>query len=379
MKQNLFTFLSFLSILVFFTACEKDKGLKNLQVTEVKNLYAPADNKFVKMTSANNVLTFEWEQARAEDGGMVLYEVLFAKEDGDFTDPVYTIPSDNNGVYNILTLKHADLNKIAAMAGIEPDASGKLKWTVASSKGVNQKISEVSRTLEVQRLPGFTEFPPELFLYGTATEAGDDLSKAIPLKQLAEGKFELFTSLKAGNYKVVDRQSGTPVSYVMKGDKLVESSEWEQIDGGGNAFKLDLDFTNATANVHIVKSIDLWFPPFGKFLTSIPYAGNSIWKKEGLPIEFKQESWGRDERYKFRVKLMDLEGRESDWWLGSSNRDNKRPEANTPESYWYLYEVSNHDWDNTFKFNGNVDNKTVDVILDFRPTIPHYTHSIVVQ
>lgn len=379
MKQNLLIFLSLLGIMSFFISCKKDHSLNSLQVTEVKNLYAPSENKFIKMTSPNSTLTFEWEQAKAEDGGMVLYEVLFDREAGDFSNPVYVMPSDNNGMYNVLTLKHADLNRIASLAGIEPEAVGKIKWTVASSKGVNQKIAAVSRVFDVQRLPGFTDLPPELYLYGSATEAGDNIAKAIPFKQTADGKFEIFTSLKNGEYKLVDRTTGTPVSYAIEGNKIIKSNNAASVSGGNNAFRITLDFTNASATVQTVQSIGLWFPPFGRFLTEIPYAGNGIWKKENVSIIFKQESWGRDERYKFRMKLGDLAGNESDLWFGSSNRDNQRPNSGTPASYWYLYEVSNHDWDNSFKFDGNADMKNVDVILDFRAAIPQYTHSIIVK
>jgi hypothetical protein len=51
------------------------------------------------------------------------------------------MPSDGNGLYNKLTISFKDLNKIADLAGIQPQETGKLKWTVMSSKGINVQKS----------------------------------------------------------------------------------------------------------------------------------------------------------------------------------------------------------------------------------------------
>jgi hypothetical protein len=68
----------------------------------------PEDGKYIKIPSgASGSVSFEWEQARAEDNGLVLYEVAFDKEGGDFSKPLYSVPSDGNGLYNKLTLHTA--------------------------------------------------------------------------------------------------------------------------------------------------------------------------------------------------------------------------------------------------------------------------------
>ena len=102
-----------------FVGCDDEKDL-NLNLTEVKNLLAPEDNASIVLKPAQGAsLIFQWDQARAEDGSLVLYEVVFDQESGDFSAPFYTVMSNGKGVENKLTLTHSDLNQIAKMGGAE--------------------------------------------------------------------------------------------------------------------------------------------------------------------------------------------------------------------------------------------------------------------
>src|SRR5690554_2876120 len=117
MKKNLKIGVVFsLIAALFITACQKNKSLGNTNVTPVDNLFFPEDGAFVQL--AQGTVTFEWEQARAEDNGLVMYEVLFDVESGDFSNPLYSTPSDGNGVQRRLTLSHGEVNRIATLAGI---------------------------------------------------------------------------------------------------------------------------------------------------------------------------------------------------------------------------------------------------------------------
>ncbi|HJT75420.1 MAG TPA: SusE domain-containing protein, partial [Chitinophaga sp.] len=181
---------------LLLAGCQKDNEL-NTNLKAVSRLTAPVDDKYIKLQPATSAsVSFEWDQARAEDGSLVLYEVVFDKADGDFSDPLTTIASDGGGVQNKLTLSHKDLNSIAGKAGIAALATGKLKWTVNASKGYNILRAEESRIIEVERPNGFAEIPVDVYLTGEATESGTDLSKAIKMKSTAAGVFEIYTSLK---------------------------------------------------------------------------------------------------------------------------------------------------------------------------------------
>ncbi|GAA4314173.1 hypothetical protein GCM10023149_10240 [Mucilaginibacter gynuensis] len=364
-------------IATIFAGCKKDITLQNTNVTEVKNLFLPENNKFVKLDPPAGTIAFEWEQAKSADNGFVLYEVAFDKENGDFSKPIYTIPSDQNGLQNKLTIAYKDLNKIAQLAGIEALATGKLKWTILSSKGINVKVGTEKRILEVERPAGFSEIPADLFLTGTATEGGDDLSKAVHFKQTAAGIFEAYTSLKAGTYHFVERNAGTPKTFSINDKSII-------IEGGtttvaaNNVSRIVVDFTTASATVDQIVSLGLWFAADNKIWFDLPYTGAGTWAIDNASIVFHQESWGRDERYKFRFTMKGADGKQFTEFWGSTNSDNQPADASTPAAYYKLVPVNNSQYDFSFKFNHAADNGKADIKVVFSPDAT-YTHTVTVK
>ncbi|MBX3254286.1 MAG: SusE domain-containing protein [Chitinophagaceae bacterium] len=366
------------AIILLLASCNKEKKLDHTAVTTVENFFIPEDNKFVKLlptTSAS--VEFEWEQARAEDGGVVLYEVAFIAEGGDFNSPAYKMVSDNNGLYNKATISHKVLNTIANLAGIGSLETGKLKWTVFSSRSINTKQSPVVRTIEVERPAGFAEIPTDLFLTGSATEGGETLADAIHLKQTANGVFEVYTSLQEGSYHFVDRTTGTPVSYYIDGN-VIRLDGSTEVSGAAKVYRIRLDFNNIAVEFTEIKKVELWFAPDNTTKFELPYAGNSRFTAENAKIDFKQESWGRDERYKFKFTTSDGTTDKEEWW-GSSNADNSRPDDNTAESFWQMFPINNNDqWNYCFKFKTQVDGAPSDFTVIMGADAP-YTHQVVVR
>lgn len=363
-----------LAPVIGLVSCDDDNELSHTKVSPVEALYAPEDNAFLDLGADSQVI-FEWQGARAEDNGVVLYEVLFTTEDGDFSDPVYVMPSDGNGLQRRLTLPFPRLNSIAGMAGIPADAIGKLKWTVVSSKGINVQEPTVSRVIEVQRPAGFPA-PDELFITGSATETGESVDDAMAFKKTDVNEFEVYTKLVPGEYQFVTRKTGTPDVYSISEGKLVENGTTTVTEEG--VYRIRLDFSTATTSIAEVEKVSLWFAPHNMFLFDLPYEGNGVWKIENTPIEFKAESWGRDERYKFRF-VVNEGGTAVDEWYGSTNRDNQRPTAATNDSYWYMVPVSDHRWDNSFKFATEVDMAEADISVIFNTEVPEYTHVVTVN
>jgi hypothetical protein len=378
MKKLLLQCISLGLLLLAFMGCNKDKNLDHTAVTAVKQIFTPQDNLFVKLQPATSAsVVFEWEQAKAEDGGLVLYEIAFDKEGGDFSAPVYKMVTDNGGVFNKATVTHKTLNMVANLAGIPSLGTGKLKWTVFSSKGINEVKAAASRVVEVQRPAGFATVPADVFLTGTATEAGATLASAAQLKQVSNGVFEIYTSLKAGAYSFVDRKAGTPVTYSISGSDLKEGGT-TTVAGATKVFRINLDFNNASVTMTEIKEVGLWFAPNNTIYFNLNYTAGGVWKAENQAIVFKQESWGRDERYKFRFKVSDGTT-DSFEWMGSVNNDNQRPVTSTPASYWYLIKIASNDqWNYCYKFQTEADNKNCDVLVSFPAGAP-YTHQVVIK
>ncbi|MCJ8209027.1 SusE domain-containing protein [Mucilaginibacter sp. RS28] len=377
MKKTLYCLVAGLAALLFITSCKKDKTIKNADVTAVTNLFAPEDAKAVKIPSgASGSVTFEWAQAHASDNGLVLYEVAFDKDGGDFSKPLYTVPSDGNGLYNKLTLSYSDLNKIASIAGAKPEEIAKLIWTVRSSRGVNLTPSTVKRTIMVQRPVGF-ESPDAVYITGSATEGGTDISKAVKMKKVGEGKFEVYTSLKPGTYQFVDAKTGIIKKYSFNGSRLVEDGETNNSDT--KVVKLEVSFNDALFKATEVTRVGLWFSADNKIWFDLTYAGNGTWTADNKPIVFHQESWGRDERYKFRFTFKNADGSTTDQYFGSTNRDNSAATSATSPTYFYMVPVDNSVYDYTFKFNHDFDNKSADIKVMMNADVPAYTHTVTLK
>ncbi|MGQ8338336.1 SusE domain-containing protein [Sunxiuqinia sp. A32] len=373
MKTMLIRLTILSSILLAFFGCEEE-GLRDTRVTSVKTLYEPANNKaIVLQTSASASVYFEWEPAKAEDSGMVLYEVAFDVEGGDFSEPIYKLASDNNGGYNHATITHKQLNKIGAMAGIGAAETGKLIWTVFSSKGINELAGEEVRTMEITRLAGFAEVPVDVYVSGAASEGGADVADASIMKAIAPGEFEIYTQLTAGEpYYFVDSNSGTPRQFYIENNVLKEGSSSSTVETTG-VYRINIDFNVGSTVLTKVLEFRLYFSPLGENIFTLDYIGNGIFKASNQPLEFKQEGWGRDERYKFTMLISDMEGNESVEWWGTLNQTDGRPTGN--EEYYYMTVVPESQWDDKWKFDGIMDMAYVDVTASFNAEGP-YTHNV---
>jgi len=374
MKTLLIKFTLLFSIVLAFSACD-DEELRDTRVTAVKMLYEPADAKSVILqSSASASVYFEWEPAKAEDSGMVLYEVAFDVEGGDFSAPIYKMASDNNGGYNHATITHKQLNKIGAMAGIGSAETGKLIWTVFSSKGVNELKGAEIRTMTITRLAGFADIPVDVYVTGAGSEGGSDLGDASVMKAIAPGEFEIYTKLLAGEpYFFTDGTSGTPRQFYVENNVIKEGTSTSTAATTG-VYRINIDFNTGSTVFTEVLDFQLYFSPLGENLFSLPYEGNGVFKASSQPITFKQEGWGRDERYKFTMTVKDSEGNESVEWWGTLNSTDGRPTGN--DEYYYMTITPESQWDDKWKFDGIMDLALVDVIAYFQAEGP-YTHNVI--
>ncbi len=375
MKAISITYAMLFSFILAFTACSSDGEVRDLSVTAVKTLYEPDNGKAVVLQpSASASLYFEWEPSLAEDGGVVLYEVVFDKVDGDFSDPVYISTADNNGGSNHATITHKQLNQIAALAGIESAAQGTLKWTVYASKGIDPVRAEEERTLTLTRLAGFAEVPSQLYITGEATEVGADLDKAMVMKKVADGEFEVFIKLTEGkSFKFVSANTGTPTEYSLNGEKLVEGGSITAAKTG--IYKYYIDFNAGSFTSKEVTKVK-WFLNWSQKEIELDYQGLGVWALNGYTVTGLTDSDNTDDRYKFRMESSDGETE----WRAAINNDSK-PTGN--DEYYYMTEKANvEQWTNnevwkTPATDGWSD-KTYDITFSLN-TQGEYTHNLVIK
>lgn len=360
-------------LLLSVASCKKDEVAINTGVTPVASLLAPVNDAQITLDPRNGgSLIFQWTAAQTPDSGLIQYEVAFAKADGDFTNPVYKVVADGTGAQTQASISQKDMNKIAAMAGIASSSSGSIKWAVMAYKVANGVISSESRGLQVTRPAGFAVVPDSLYITGTATEAGDNVANAIPLKKTEEGVFEAYTSLKPGSYSLTDHRDGTGVSYYVDENGIIkEGTTATAVADAEQAYRLSYDFNFATTTKVAIQSIGLYVSAYNTETAQLTYNGNSTWEIASVPVEFFQFSWGRDERY----KLIMHTANGTEYW-GSKNADNSPP-SGQDATYFYLLPVTNDQWSNTYKFDHAADMRSIKMEVMLQPQTP-YTHKVTV-
>jgi hypothetical protein len=354
--------------IIAFTSCKKDTKALDNTVAPVAGLSVPADQASIILQPTTGAsIMFQWSASSTLD--LVLYEVAFDKVGGDFSKPIYKILSDGSGVQPQATITQKNLNMIASLAGIPSSGTGTLKWTVIVSKVTNAKVSATSHTLQITRPAGFAVLPATMYITGTATEGGADVTKAIAMKQTEDGVFELYTSLQPGTYQLTDQPTAGGTKYYLDANGIIQlGNSTTTITAATQPYRLILDFTVATTKLTAIQSLGLYMSAYGTEIGQLSYIGNSTWEIAKLPVTFYQFSWGRDQRYKFIVHTpAGLE------YFGSVNADNNDP-AGQPANYFYIVPVTNDQWSNTYKFPAAADLHNVKVDVYFQAGAP-YTHS----
>jgi hypothetical protein len=358
--------------LIFLQACKKDTtDVVETTITDPVAT-APNNNTAVVINPLSNaVVTFEWSQSKTGNYTAPFYKVVFAKENGDFTKPIYTVVSTRLGFDNKVTVSHREMNKVAYAAGIKQLETGKVKWRIEASNGVAFSTSATA-TMELTRPTGIAENPTTLFITGTATEGGADLKKALALKRLSDGVFEVYTSLNAGNYKLIDNTTIATLTTVIDAGVVKETVEITSPTTTKKVYRINIDFNTGVASFTEIQSIGIWVSGFNAIKYTLDYEAEGVWKGNNLVIAWKPETWGRDERYKFRVTEKDALGNVTVKNWGGSVKDNVKPTSTTALTYYLLKPVDNTQYDFTFKFALEA---TADI--EFKMSaLADYTHKI---
>lgn len=360
-----------LALIATAASCTEDMEYKDVNVTPVTSLYEPADQKAVELqASATASVFFEWAAAKTEDSGAPLYEVLFDSADGDFSNPLYKVLSDDSGMRNYLTLSHKDLNRIGALAGLAGGETGTIKWSVVASRGINTTSPSVSRLLTITRLLGFADTPTQVFVTGEGSEGGNDLSKAIACVSPESDVFEVFTYLKAGKtYRLVGDRTENAASFHIDGTKILEGDGESTVEEDG-VYRINMDFSIASAKLQKIDKVEFFFSPENQTLFELPYAGNGVFTGNGT-VNFKQESWGLDQRYKF---LMTYGDGSQKMWGADSSLDSAPGAASYDDPYFYAYEWDLSQWDQKWKLNDEFNGRPITVSLIFN--VANYYHTV---
>lgn len=353
------------SVLLTIVACQEDYDL-NVGFSVPTELNSPAAIQLDVTSSVPVVLS--WSGGGAADGGIVLYEVLFDKADGDFSAPLATMKSDQ-GAMPTFSVTQAALNTLARNAGIYPEETGTIKWTVNASKGGVVKRAEKEASITLTRGEGIDNIPSELYLYGTATEnAGQG---GLPFRCVEEGVFQIYTKLSAGK---ISFKSGTIADafgyYIDDSSKLREGEGEITVGASNEVVRLTVNFnTMGMTTDNIGSSVRcIWGASYGD-IAILNYAGNGKFVGEGdirfldpSKPESNPPSWlgWVEERYYFIAKVNGGDM----CWGRHDDVSVERPVGGEPASFYALYEYAWSQWDHLWKMKGDLDSKHATITID---------------
>ena len=357
-------------------------------------LVTPLNNQVIAIDLESGTQTyFEWTKSKSYYGGVVLYEVYFDKENGDFSNPIFKTISNGGGGDNWLSLTPKQLISLAKLAGIAIDSEGVVKWKVVASQGGERKETVEIRQLILKRPAGISEIPNELYIYGPGFEA-KEIETAMKCKKIEDGVFEIFAAVSNGEVKLCNSTGNEKVYYKLdSNNKLIESEDQSGIvmSGTGNAYRIIVDFnllTIATTEIQSIQLMRTWQANLG----NLTYIGNHKFEVKNIALPYYHD-WGYpEERYRFWVTTnggLEIWGSYHNDAMNASNIPgltafNVQPDGGQPAEYYNIYNLAdipspgqNQDWTGMYKLPKGSENKHADVLIDMSPT-GDYKHSITI-
>jgi len=346
--------------LVLLVVSCKEEYVFNTEFTTPTALSSPTAVT-INVASVNNI-QLSWTGGAAASG-MVIYEVLFDKVGGDFSNPVYRSFSDL-GVDTTFTLTHALLNTIARKAGIGTASTGNVIWTVTASKGGEVKNSNLTKEISVTRGAGIDYTGTTLYLYGTATEnsgaGGQEMRKA------ADGVFIAYTKAAVnGNYYFKSSTTATDafLCYADGAGKILEGAGTYDVTANATdeVYRVTVDLNTQKMTIDKIMNLKaIWGATFD-VIGVLTYQGNGIFKADNCTVKFimstrpetNPPSWlgWTEERYYFTANINGI-----DKCFGRRDAVSpERPLGTEAVSFYELEEFAWSQWDHLWKMKSTLD------------------------
>lgn len=373
--KRIINMLLFVVTLTAVTACDSDDKDRQDELSIPGGLYLPID-QYPLNTATGQSVVFEWANSPTNN---VCYQVLFDKEDGDFSDPAYIITSQANGFMPSVKVPSATLATVVSLCGGYPGQTTNVKWTVRTIRGL-ERVTGVedggSRILRITLPNTVVPLPVKVTLEGTATEnqSAVKLNGALAVatetgKHIAErtkGAMECFTRFTAGTFTVMDdlgryytlEEGGTMIC--TNTEETVNTAPSEGI------YWVYLDFTTMSWSMKEIEKVVLWNRPhFGaESQEPMTYQGNGVW-------EIVDFAWNvgtpdkKDTRYHFKAYYTDQSIERWAYW-NDDFRPEENPEANPKcfNVYRFVDKQMKDDWSHSWKTKN--DSEGVDMLATFR-------------
>lgn len=224
-------------------------------------------------------IVIKWDTVKASNNSLVTYkwQAVLATT-ATFATPLLNLVSDNAGKNPSLTFTPQDLHNALGTLGVAIGSTADLKWNVevTTSTGL-KKMANTAFNVKLFRKP---QFPSVMRLIGGGSSAGWNPPTSIPMKKIAEGKFEIYAYLD-GEFKFVPTSANYDGDWGIKsgtannnltgvsqlngatGDKLdghtgltgelVQDGESNISIPSAGFYRVTLDFTTTPKKLEVVK------------------------------------------------------------------------------------------------------------------------------
>ncbi len=161
MKKTIFLCIAILA----FISCQDNYEL-NTDFSVPTELHAPSSIQL--NVSSTELVSLSWTGGDASDGGIVLYEVLFDKAGGDFSEPLAKMKSDRERCQTCRLHMEPSIPLQEKQAFIPRKQENYLDGACLQRRSCenNDKVGSI----QVTRGEGIDNIPTKLYLYGSATE-----------------------------------------------------------------------------------------------------------------------------------------------------------------------------------------------------------------
>ena len=338
----------------FVSGCSDEGNEINYNIQTGNKLYLPAESESIDLTLGSDV-RFEWSPSIAEDNGFVSYELLFDRENGDFSQPLAAMTSQLTGSQTYLSVTAKDLNTVARAAGLGAQETGNIRWTVRASKGIKGSIYTESRLLTVKTMNSMSPLPQTVLFQGEATEDPQNgipmvVSAGIDGEAATEGTFECFTKIKSGaDFTVVDDLGRYYKLDEANGTLTYSETPVNNRMSAEGIYWIKIDFGVMTWEPKAITKIEYYAASWvdnkmSKVNEPMTYVGKGVWELLDYENTISDNS-ANDSRHRFNATLGDG----SKLYLGTRSSLGTSYTTDYLKVNFYTT-LGNVDWDRTYNF-----------------------------
>ena len=284
MKQHI-NFKSLLTLAIIsllgisFIACNDKDEIEDEQLIAVKSLNVPVNDEYIVLQSVTDLL-FEWSKSETKD---VNYTILFDKENGNFSAPVYKASSDHAGVNTNIRITQKKLKDIAVAAGGIAGDNIKLKWAIQTTKGPNSILSEEYRSITFVLpvdLGSIIKDGEKLYITGEGAEDGQEVKK---VEYNGSTIYEIYTKLEANKpYSFYSQLGEQKRTFNLKEDGItLNETTGQQFTGTTvtqtGTYRIRLNFGTYQATIEKINKVAIRFSWTGRE-NEFNYTANGCWE-----------------------------------------------------------------------------------------------------